>query len=237
MKNEIVIEIVVSLLLGILGYVASGNIIVGVLSTTLPLAYFFIIANKMLKRYSTKISRYHECYHFINSFIVSLSIKKVTLGAYESAIANMREDFLNEFDNMSSLSQKEKLEHLSKYFRFHDYYLFVDLVNLYEEQGGNILEMSHHLINNTRQTEEYIAACSSIHNKTLTQFGILWLLTLGIMAFLRFALSTFFVMMAKQIFYPIGIGMIILFCLVSIHIALTRLTKVEIRGWNDVEKI
>ncbi len=237
MSSEIIIEIVVSLLIGILSYTASNNIIVGIACLAVSIIDFLIIANRMIRKYSLKVNRFHECYHFINSFIVSLSIKKVTLSAYESAIATMPDDFLEKFDNLSGLSLKEKLDQLSKYFSFHAYSLFNDLVDMYEEQGGDILEMSHHLINDIRQTEDYLSTCSSIHKRSLTQFCILWMLTLGIMAFLRFALSSFFYMMAKQIYYPIGIGAIVLFCLVSIHVALTRMTNVEIRGWNDVEKI
>ena len=71
----------------------------------------------------------------------------------------------------------------------------------------------------------------------MVEFAILWILTIGIMVFMRFALSQFFDVIAKQIFYPIGILLICVFCLFSIHIAISKMTKLQIRGWNDAEKI
>ena len=113
----------------------------------------------------------------------------------------------------------------------------MDLINIYEEQGGNILEMSHYLLEETRLIEEYISSSKSITKKKMVEFAILWLLTLGIMVFMRFALSQFFDVIAKQIFYPTGILFVCLFCVLSIHIAICKMTKLQIRGWNDAEKI
>ena len=113
----------------------------------------------------------------------------------------------------------------------------LDLINIYQEEGGDILEMSHYLLEETRQVEEYISTSKSITKKRMVEFAILWLLTLGIMIFLRFALSQFFVTISNQLFYPIGIGMICLFCLFSIHFAIVKMCKLNVRGWNDSEKI
>ena len=113
----------------------------------------------------------------------------------------------------------------------------MDLINIYQEQGGNILEMSHYLLEEVRLIEEYISISKSITKKKMVEFTILWLLTLGIMVFMRFALTQFFNTITKQIFYPIGILSICLFCLLSIHIAISKMSKLQIRGWNDAEKI
>ena len=149
----------------------------------------------------------------------------------------MSEDFISSIENIEAFSQKDKLDHINKYFRFHVFSLFVDLINIYEEQGGNILEMSHYLLEETRLIEEYISSSKNVTKKKMVEFAILWLLTLGIMVFMRFALSQFFNVIAKQLFYPIGILFICLFCLLSIHIAICKMTKLQIRGWNDAEKI
>ena len=237
MSSVLTIGIIISVILGVTSFVASNNYIIGIIVLALSILYFLFIAKPLLKKYDTKIKRFDECYHFINTFIVSLSIKGTVGAAYESAIGVMPESFVSSIENIEAFSQKDKLDHINKYFRFHVFSLFIDLINIYEEQAGNILEMSHYLLEEIRLIEEYISTSKSIAKKKITEFAILWLLTLGIMIFMRFALSQFFTTVSKQIYYPIGILAICLFCLVSIHIAITKMSKLQIRGWNDAEKI
>ena len=237
MSSVLTIGIVISVILGVTSFVASNNYIIAVIVLALSILYFLFIAKPLLKKYDTKIKRFDECYHFINTFIVSLSIKGTVGAAYESSIQVMPESFINSIENIEAFSQKDKLDHINKYFRFHVFSLFIDLINIYEEQGGNILEMSHYLLEEVRLIEEYISSSKSITKKKMTEFAILWLLTIGIMVFMRFALSQFFATVSKQIYYPIGILVICLFCLFSIHITISKMTKLQIRGWNDAEKI
>ena len=237
MNQVVIIGIVISIVLGASGYLASGNIIVGIVSLVLPLLYFLLIARKMIHKYEVKITRFRECYHFINNFVVSLSIKNSVSAALESVIEAMpNKDFVNN-ENVDLFSVKEKIQYFSNYFRFHVYSLFIDLINLYEEQGGNILDMSRYLLEETRQVEDYVFRCQNIARRKMVEFAILWFLTLAIMVVMRFALSQFFSTISKQIFFPIGIGGIVLFALVSVHIAITKMCHLKIKGWDDNEKI
>lgn len=237
MNSVLTIGIIISIILGITSFVAGNNYIIAAVVLVISVLYFLFIAKPLLRKYETKIKRFDECYHFINTFIVSLSIKGTISSAYESSLQVMPDSFISSIENIEVFSQEDKLEHINKYFRFHVFSLFVDLINIYQEQGGNILEMSHHLLEEVRLIEEYISTSKSITKKKMVEFAILWLLTLGIMVFMRFALSQFFNTIAKQIFYPIGILSICLFCLLSIHIAICKMSKLQIRGWNDAEKI
>ncbi len=237
MNQVVIIGIVISIIFGATGYLSSGNIIVGIISLLLPLIYFLFIARKAIYKYSVKISRFRECYHFINNFVVSLSIKNSVSSALESVIEAMPNKDFALSENVELFSVKEKIQYFSNYFRFHVYSLFIDLINLYEEQGGNILEMSRYLLEETRQVEDYIFRCQNIARKKIVEFAILWFLTLAIMVVMRFALSQFFSTISKQVFFPIGIGGILLFALISIHIAIIKMCHLKIKGWDDNEKI
>ena len=237
MNSVFTIGVVISVILGVTSFVASSNYIVAAVVLVVSIVYFLFIAKPVLRKYDAKIHRFDECYHFINTFIVSLSIKGSISASYESAVQVMPDTFVNSIENIESFSQEDKLEHLNKYFRFHVFSLFVDLINIYQEQGGNILEMSHYLLEETRLVEEYISSSKTIIKKKIVEFAVLWLLTLGIMVFMRFALSQFFKTISNQIFYPIGILTICLFCIASIHIAIMKMAKLQIRGWDDNEKI
>lgn len=237
MNQTITIGIIASLLLGVSIFISSNNYIIAIAIFLLCILYFAFVARPLKNKYDLKMKRFRECYHFINTFIVSLSVKSTVQGAYETAFESMSDDFSLVVENIDTFSTKEKLEHLGKFFRFHVYSLFLDLVNIYEEQGGDIIDMSRYLLDEVRMTEEYIISCHSTSRKKITEFAILWVLTLLIMVILRFALSQFFTKMAAHIFYPIGVGVIGLFCLVSIHIAVTKMCYLKIKGWNDSEKI
>lgn len=227
----------ISVVLALVTFISSNNFIVAGIILLLSVLYFFLIANRMFKKFSIKVDRFHSCYHFINTFIVSLSIKGTISSAYDSTIETMNDDFKKEIENVEVFSQTDKLEHLNKYFRFHVFSLFIDFINIYQDQGGDVLAMSTYLLNEIKDTEEYISTSISLGKKKLTEFAILWLLTLGIMVFLRFALSQFFITISKQPFYPIGILAISLFCLISIHFGIMKFTKLKIKGWDDNEKI
>ena len=237
MNTTIVYGIVISLILGVATFIASNNYIVGIAIMALGILYFSLIARPLINKYDTKRRRFRECYHFINTFIVSLSVKATIQAAYETSVANMSEEFVQGVENIDTFSIKEKLEHLSKYFRFHVFALFVDLVNIYEEQGGDIIDMSRYLLDEVRLTEEYISDSSAISRKRVMEFATLWFLSLLIMAFMRFALSEFYEIIAKQLFYIIGVFGIGFFCLVTTHIAVAKMCHLRLKGWNDAEKV
>ena len=236
MNNILTIGIIISILMAISGFIASNNYIVPIVVLVIFILYFVLLARPLYNRYLLKINRFHQCYHFINTFIVSLSIRGSVSSALDSSLEIMPEEFHKDIENIETFTIEDKFEHISKYFRFHIFSLFLDLIRIYEEQGGKILEMSAHLLDEIRLIEDYISASQSISRKKLGEFAILWFLTIGIMVFMRFALSEFFLTISSQIFYPIGIFAILFFCLVSIHLAISRLTNLKIKGWNDYEK-
>ena len=116
------------------------------------------------------------------------------------------------------------------------YRLFVDTINLWNEEGGDILKMSQYLINQVRLKEQYLITCETIHRQKTIEFIVLWAISLAILTLLRFALSQFFERIRQTIFYQIAVGVIILFVLASIYILIMRISKLDLEGWKDEEK-
>lgn len=234
MSSFLLISIVISVVIGIITFLASNNYIIAVIALVIYLLYFLIFARKIFNKYQTKIVRFYECYHFINTFIVSLSIKSSLSSAYETAILTIYKEHVKELETIDSFEINDWLNHLNKYFKFHIFSLFIDLININEEQGGNILEQSKYLLEELRLNEEYISEGTLISKRKMTEFAILWVLTYVIMVFMRFALSSFFQNISKQLFFIIGILLIDVFCLLSIHFAIIKYTSLKIKGWDDV---
>ena len=234
MSSFLLISIVISVVIGVITFLASNNIIIAIIALVIYLLYFLVIARKIFNKYQTKIVRFYECYHFINTFIVSLSIKSSLSSAYETAILTIGKEHVKELETIDSFEINDWLNHLNKYFKFHIFSLFIDLININEEQGGNILEQSKYLLEELRLNEEYISEGTLISKRKMTEFAILWVLTYVIMVFMRFALSSFFQNISKQLFFIIGILLIDVFCLLSIHFAIIKYTSLKIKGWDDV---
>ena len=154
--NSIFLGFFVGISFGIVAYIATSNFIVTGVVFALTLLYFLIFANRILNKYKVKISRFHECYYFVNNFVVSLSIKESLKSSFESVIGYGGDSFKAVLEGVKDLPEMEKLVYLQKYFKFHVYKLFIDLLNVFIEEGGDVIKMSQYLINDMRMIEEYI---------------------------------------------------------------------------------
>ncbi len=235
MNTIIIIGIIVSLLLGVVVYISTNNVIFAVIALVISALYFFSIAMPKIKKNTIKTQRFHQCYSFINTFVISLSIRESIKGALETTLDNMGDRFNDNIQGLEELNENDKIEYFSQYFKFHIYGLFVNLIKLWSEQGGNIIDMSTQLINETRLIEEYITESQRMAKKHVMEFAILWLISLSILVILRFALAQFYNQIIKQMYFPFAVLGVVLVCLLTVHIALMRMTKVEIRGWEDVK--
>ena len=234
--NSILVGIIVSLVLTGISFITTQNIFLAIFIFLISIVFFVLIVNRKIKKNQLKIHRYHQCFHFINSFIISLNVKGSMSAAIQSGYETTDEDTKALIDSIKELNEEEKIMYLSKYFKFDLYRLFVDTVNLWNEEGGDILKMSQYLINQVRLKEQYLITCETIHRQKTIEFVVLWTISLAILAALRFALSQFFERIRQTIFYQVAVTVIILFVLVSIYILIMRISKLDLEGWKDEEK-
>ena len=234
--NYLVVGIVVSIVFAGITFIASQNIFSAISILTISNLFFVLIARRQINKSQQKIHRFHDCYQFINTFIISLTVKGSISSALESAY-NVSDSGTKEIiDSIKELNDEEKLSYLCKYFKFDIYHLFVDLIKLWSEEGGDILKMSHYLVEQARLKEEYLITCQSINKSKTVEFVTLWAIALLILTALRFALSQFFDRIAKTLFYQIAVVVIMLFALFSIYVLLMRTTNLLLEGWKDDEK-
>ena len=234
--NFIALGIIVSFVFAGVTFIASQNIFSSLIILVVYTAFFVLIARRQINKNEQKIHRYHQCFQFINSYLISLNVKGSLNAAMESSYETADEGTKEIIDSIKELSEQEKLSYLTKYFKFDLYHLFVDTVSLWSEQGGDILKMSHHLVDQVRLKEEYLLTCESLNKSKNVEFVVLWAIALVILAALRFALSQFFDRISKTIIYQVAVVVVILFALLSIYILILRITNVNLEGWKDEEK-
>ena len=234
--NSIVIGIIVSLAFAGLIYLASENIFSCLIIFLLTLVFFVFLVRRLMNKYQEKTRRYHQCYHFINNYLVSLSIKGSMSAALENSYGTADKVTKEIIDSIKELDEEEKLSYLTKYFKFDLYRLFLDTVSIWKEQGGDILNMSQYLMNQVRLKEEYVLTCEAMHRSKIIEFIVLWSIALAILGSLRFALSQFYSYISKTLFYQIAIASLFAFVLLSIYIMVIRMTHIHLEGWKDYEK-
>ena len=239
MKNKLfVIFLAISIVMAGACYLATDNyyMLGGVFLAYIILSVLFYIPR--LTGFENQCERFHECYHFISNFIISLSIKKSIKAALENVTLSMGKEFQEMMSRLDSMMEKERIKYLGDtYFPFHVYKLFIQIIDLYEEEGGDILEMSKYLLQEARNSEEYITICRNLAKHKYIEISWLWAATIVIIVLLRFTLKDFYSSIKNQPFFLISLGAIFVFIAFSIFILIKRGTETKLKGYQHNEKI
>ncbi len=237
MNKYYVSFVTISLLFGGISYLATDNFYIAIGVFLLYLLVSIILLVPRLKKYELVINRFNECFHFVNAFIISLSVRKVVSSSIESVVATMSKPFQSMFTSLKDLEDTDKLNYLSgSYYPFHIYKLFLQVIYLYQEEGGDILKMSKHLLNEARDSENYAVETSGVSKRKSIEIAILWIICLAILVFMRFALKDFFLKIKDQILYISAICVLFAFALLSLYVLVIRATNLKLKGYNPHEK-
>ncbi len=228
LKSASIFFVSLSVLVAILSYFVTNNFIVPIALLGLFLADFFLLF-KRIKTYFIKRDRIHECYQFINSFIISLSIKDSYEDALMNATMNPSKDLEAELKALNDLPINEKLIYLRKYFNLSIYKMFLNILEVYANQGGKILTMADDLLKETIRIEESLTLASGFNLRKIIEFVSLWLMTFLILIFLRIGLKEFYGAMLSSLPYFIILCIFFLFVLLSLHIYLHQIFTISIK--------
>ena len=234
MKKIDIVFIVISLATSAISYIASNNVFIPIGVLLVFELYYFVIGRKMIKKYLSKVNTIHCCYHFINSFIVTMSVKESLDDAYESGIRLENKEFNEETANLESMPIYDRIVYLRKYFNLAVYKMFINVLDLYQDQGGNILNISDALMRETTRTEKALADSVSTGEKHLFEFIILWSLTFLILVFLRFGISEFYMVMLSSALFMALLVFFFVLLLISIHVFLVRFSNITIKEDSGV---
>lgn len=229
--------ILVSVLISLICFLTTSNVYISIALFLIYVAYYYIFLRKRFVKFYSIINRAHSCYFFINSFIVTMSVKESYEEAFSSGIRIEDRNLHTYAKELESLAPGEKTRYLRSYFKLSIYKMFINILDIYDEQGGNILTMTDNIIKEATRMEKVLSETVSIGYKHLFEFITLWLLSFGILLFMRFGLSDFYkIMLKSEIFIPM-LSVFFLFNLVSVHLffqSFTNLTiKEDILEWKS----
>lgn len=224
--------IFLSVAIGVVAYFTSLNLYIAVAIFIIYLIYYFIFLRKKIKKYLIKINQIHCCYHFINSFIITLSVKESVDDAYDSGTRLTDKNFNEEVNGLASMPVYDRIVYLRKYFNLAVYKMFINVLDLYQDQGGNILNLSDSLMRETTRTEKSLADSKNIGEKRLLEFIVLWGLSLAILLFLRFGIAEFYVQMISSQLFVILICVFYFLILISIQLFVNNFVILSIKEDN-----
>lgn len=192
MKSDTVVVIVLALLLGLSAYVAADQwyIGIGVGLVAMTAGLFFVLP--CLRRYVLLNRKRHECYLFIHGYLVTLSVCMSLEKAFETASEPMGEDYHRLDETLATMEAREKVTYLSTYFDMPLYAMFLSVLELYLDRGGDVLKLSNELTAEASRLEETGMTYSKQAARKGASFFFLWVMAVVVMMFLRFGFSTFF---------------------------------------------
>ena len=228
-KNRfITIFMFISIIVGVLTYISIGNLIYALAISIIYIIYSLVIGGDLIKRYTIRVAKEKECYNFINNYVITLSSKNSHNEAFISATIGAKDEFEKEISHIEQLTPLEKIKYLGDYFSSNTYQMFLNIIDSYVENGGDILTMSKLLLNELTKIETNQIEFERKGKGKMFEFVILWILTFLILVLIRVSLNQFYSTMSSSLLYTIGLLVFFLFTLVSIHVAIQGYTNEKI---------
>lgn len=232
MKKIDITFIIAMLILALSGFLVTNLFYIPIIILAIYLAYYFLYMRKRIFRYLDRVETIHACYNFINSFIISMSVKDSYDEAYLNGLRFAPKSMLEETNEIENMTIVERIKFLRQYFNLGIYKMFLNIVDLYQEQGGNILTLSEGLTRECTRVEKDVVETTSLSNRHLAEFLVLWLLSFLIIVFLRFALTSFYFEMLKQPLFVVLVTLFYLLFLGSAHLFLLKYSTILIKEDN-----
>jgi hypothetical protein len=191
--------LIISLAYALLAYFVSLNLYVGIATLAFFLLSSFFLIVPQYQRHEEKERKRHECFRFINAFVITLSVSQSGEEAFKSATMDLHGEEKELLDAIASLSLDEKIDYLTSYFERSSYAMFVSIYRLYEEQGGDVLKLAEPLLKEITRNEEGGNAKEKARWAGFGQFTMLWGMSYLVFACIRFGLKNYYLNLAHSV--------------------------------------
>ena len=220
MKGLSLWAIFIVALLGLSCYVASDHLLLTAGVSAVLLFAALVLFLPVIKTFQRNQRIRHECYQFVNSYVITLSVCQSLDRAYEVASQDIEGEFKILQGKITHMNALEKTSYLISYFDMEIYAMFISLLEIYLDRGGDVLNLASELLNELARIEDSGRYVLSRSRKNLLSFGLLWAMATAVLVFIRFGLSSFFGAMKASVPYLLGIGCFFLFLLTSAYLYL-----------------
>ncbi len=229
MKRDYLYCFVASLTLGGVAYFVSGSLyfLIGVFLVYFMATAFLLVP--ILRSYASKIRRRRECYRFINAYLIALSVSQSLEKSYGAGSESAIGEEMEVMHSIASEDPESRTRYLASYYQEGVYSMFLSVLTLYLEQGGDILYLSRDLMAELTRVEESGQEKEKRGVRALFQFMLLWVMSLAMLGFMRFALKDFFASISTSPTFLSCVAVYFLFLLISIIAFFLFLTEERLK--------
>ncbi|MFA5225242.1 MAG: hypothetical protein WC193_03095 [Bacilli bacterium] len=216
MKKSWIIAVFMSIFGLIIGTVGFSSYIKGGLVGFIYLVITIIDIVPRINTYNVALQRKKEGYQFMNNFLITLSVHRNIVHTYEITQKQFSSDLMHWTNDLEGMLVNEKLGQLSAYFQIKIYILFIDFLTIYEQEGGEVLQMAELLLTNIRREAAELTKYDLLYGRKMIEFILLWLMTFAILVTTRFSLGTmYFTMLTNALFQIILGGFFLVFIIAT----------------------
>lgn len=237
MKSSVLFYIIVPFLCSFINFFVTQNIITSLIVLFTGLLLLIIFTKKILTIFSIKQDKTRECITFINNFIITLSMNESILSTFEIVKESLSKRLTNQVKLVSHMSSEEQIVYLKKYFNLSIYDVFLNLLDQYIYNGGDILKISQILLFDARQIEEMLDNHISISIKKIFEFITLWGMTFIILIVIKISLSDYFSKIIESTMFTYGIVIFFLLFFTNLIIFINHAFNLDFIKVSKEEKI
>lgn len=223
--NNFIIYFLISGFVSFISYVVTKNIIFTIVILIIFLTYFLIFEFVIKKNKRFSISKSNDQNIFIHDFIISYNTTHDINASIVDASINVSMYLKEEIKMLEEYKGINKLSNLSSYFSSTFYEFFINTIKKCEENKDSINQLTSCLM---KENDDYIKdkeTTRDLKSKTIIEFVILWVVSLGILAVSRLAISNYFSQISSKYYYLIGIALYFAFLLLSIHLFINTIYR------------
>ena len=214
--NRLIGLTLTSLFYGALAYFLTGKIVLAIGVLCLFVLALFSLEFLALRKVTQRARREKMCTLFTRSVLLSL----LASGSLKEAIESVRllsdKELLSELDLFPGEDPLKTAERLTSYFEEDHYKLFLSILHLYLEEGGDIALLSESFLLENDEREKDAIRKEGAKKKAFGEFLSLSFVGSLILLSLRFALAGFYEKVSLDAPFQIVSGLYFLFVLLSI---------------------
>lgn len=214
-------------LIGLLNYFVTTNLLFSIVISLIGIVIFTFILDKMVATFLIRERKSKEAILFINNFIITLSINCSILSTFNTIEESFSPQLKNQIRLIDNLEVEEKIKYLEKYFMVSSYDVFLNLLDQYIYNGGDILKISQLLLFDIRQLEEKIENHNQIIIKKMMEFIILWIMIFAIVMIMKFSLADYFVKIASLNYFKYGMAIFFVSFYLNISLFIAHATNLN----------
>jgi len=234
MNKKLIYLCILFIPISIIYYLLLDNFILTAIFSlfTMYVLYKYIINDILaIKKYIFKINEMHM---FSTAFVMQVS----STPSVHETIKLCSSYFSNEVQNIYLESEDichSFLNSLDIYFSNKTFSVFVELIKIYDKDGGDFLQMSNSIVADISYKKTSSYELFKIKKRKVIEFLSMWILSISCMLYMRIALSFYYLSIIKSNLMIVILAVIAIF-IYSLKMAFDSLSKIDFEGGIDSEK-